>query len=141
MGTTRFWIVIAGVVGALGIAIGAFGAHGLPTLLAKQGFDEGQIANRIATFEVGARYHMYAALTLLGIGCGVWKLPTTAWTVAGGLMLVGITIFSGLCYALALTGEEWRWLGAVVPLGGLAMIGSWVAIAIAGWKTHSNYNH
>ncbi|GAA1714544.1 DUF423 domain-containing protein [Propioniferax innocua] len=90
---------------ALAVAIGAFGAHGLP---------EGLSPERVATFETGARYHMYAALALIGLGvAGVRRR-------AGLLIVAGSAIFSFTLYLLVLT--DTGWLGAITPIGGVLMI-------------------
>ncbi len=64
----KIWIVIAGVTGALGVAIGAFGAHGLPGWLEKSGVSPEDVVRRMETFEIGVRYHLVHALALLGVG-------------------------------------------------------------------------
>ncbi|MEM6329057.1 MAG: DUF423 domain-containing protein [Planctomycetota bacterium] len=129
------WIVAAGVYGALGLAIGAFGAHGLPKNLAALGFGSEDIAARLEIFETGARYHMYAAMAVLGAGVAGLSRPHRAWGIAAALLLSGSVLFSGLLYALAFVGDGWRWLGAVVPVGGLLQIAGWIAIAGAGAST------
>lgn len=115
----RFWI--AGCVMAfLAVALGAFGAHGLRDRVAEE---------LISVFETGARYHMYHALALL-ITARVAAISTgRAARMAGSLFLAGILLFSGSLYLLAVTGV--RWLGAVTPLGGVAFLGGWVALAFA----------
>ena len=131
------WIIVAGAFGAIGIAIGAFGAHGLPDWLAGQGYADEEVSNRLETFETGARYHMFAALALLGIGLAEQTVPGGKWSLPGWLLLTGACVFSGLLYALAVAGPGWRWLGAVVPIGGLLQIGGWVAIAAAARRLTS----
>lgn len=128
------WLTTAGVWGALGIAIGAFGAHGLPTFLEESGYDAAAVAKRLETFHTGAQYQMYAALALLGVGVAARSVASRALQAAGWLQLGGSLVFSGLLYALALMSDDFRWLGAIVPIGGLAMIGGWVMIAVAGLK-------
>lgn len=132
---SHHWIAIAGVFGAMGIAVGAFGAHGLPGFLANAGFDDAAIATRLETFETGARYHLYAALALLGIGLASDRWPHRTWSAAGGAMLLGGVLFSHLLYALAVV-PGYRWLGAIVPLGGAAMIAGWLLIAFAAVAGH-----
>lgn len=123
----------AAVLGATGVALGAFGAHGLPTYLEDAGFDAAALATRLETFITGTRYQLYAALALLAIGLG-GEAATFRWPVR--LLSVGAVIFSGLLYALALI-EGFRWLGAIVPVGGLAMIAGWVTIGVAGWTARA----
>jgi len=124
------WIAIAGLLGFLAILVGAFGAHALPGHLKGQQYSPEEIAKRVATFETGARYHMYAALALLAVGFGKQQWPASGWTWAGGCLLIGGILFSHLCYALALLGGDWRWLGALAPVGGVLMMLGWLAICL-----------
>lgn len=115
-------LAAAGAVNAfLAVAAGAFGAHGL-----KDRID----ADLLVVFEVGARYHMYHALGLFAVA---WLASRGARgaALAGGLMLVGIAVFCGSLYALALSGE--RWLGAITPIGGVAWLVAWLCLAWAAW--------
>ena len=118
------WLLIAAINGALAVAFGAFGAHGL----------QGRIdAHAIEIFETGARYHMYHALAIglaaLAVRQGAASTPAS---VAAGFFLVGIVLFSGSLYLLALTGA--RSLGFVTPFGGLAFLIGWIALAWAAAK-------
>ncbi len=121
--TSRTLLTLAAVVGALGIMIGAFGAHSLPNLL--KDLPEADLLKRKEWLETGVTYHMYHAIALLALGMGGdrWNRslsgPAIAW-------LVGILIFSGCLYAMSLTGI--RVLGAVVPLGGVSFIVGWVLL-------------
>ncbi len=117
------WLALGAVAGALGVGLGAFGAHGLKARLSPE---------LLAVFETGVRYHMYHALALLAVA---WA--TTRWTSvwlagAGGLFVAGIVIFSGSLYLLALTGA--RWWGAVTPIGGLAFILGWLCLALGALR-------
>ncbi|HEY8948857.1 MAG TPA: DUF423 domain-containing protein [Rhizomicrobium sp.] len=118
------WLLIAAINGALAVAFGAFGAHGL----------QGRIdAHAIAVFETGARYHMYHALAIglaaLAARSGAASTPAS---VAAVFFLVGIILFSGSLYLLALTGV--RSLGFVTPFGGLAFLVGWIALGWAAIK-------
>jgi uncharacterized membrane protein YgdD (TMEM256/DUF423 family) len=83
----------------------------------------------LVTWETAARYQMYHALAMLAVGLAAQALRTTSLRVAGLLFLVGTLVFSGSLYALVLTGE--RWLGAITPIGGLALMAGWLAFAWA----------
>jgi uncharacterized membrane protein YgdD (TMEM256/DUF423 family) len=83
----------------------------------------------LGVFEVGARYHMYHALALLAVAWAVGRWPGGVTVTAGWLFVAGTLIFSGSLYLLAFTGQ--RWLGAVSPIGGLAFILGWAALAWA----------
>ncbi|MFB9994148.1 DUF423 domain-containing protein [Deinococcus oregonensis] len=101
------------LLAALGVALGAFGAHALKARL-----DPAMLAN----FETGVRYQMYAALALIALGtqAQIRRAPL--------LLLAGAVIFSGTLYVLALTGQ--RWLGAVTPIGGALLIAGFVMAAV-----------
>ncbi len=113
----RLFLGIAAAAAGLAVALGAFGAHLLRGRLA---------AEALATFEVGARYHMYHALALLAVALVRVHWPGPATAAAAWLFVAGIVLFSGSLYGLALTGQ--RWLGAVTPLGGLAFLLGWAAL-------------
>lgn len=110
------WWKVAGVTGALGVALGAFGAHGLKDVVA----DPEHIAR---WWDVGARYHLIHAAALVGVAAHPGR-PT----VAGWSFVVGILLFSGSLYAMTLTGITK--LGMITPLGGLAFIVGWLALAL-----------
>jgi uncharacterized membrane protein YgdD (TMEM256/DUF423 family) len=112
---------IAGAVAAMiGVIVGAFGAHGLRGRLSSADLE---------IFEMGVRYHMYHALGLFAVAWAASRWPSGATTLAGWLLIVGIVVFSGSLYTLVLTGQ--RWLGAVTPIGGVALIAGWAALAWA----------
>lgn len=118
------WIVVGAVLAFLGVAAGAFGAHAL----------EGRLPpDLVRVFETGARYHLVHALALTFVGLASARWTDPLWTAAGWSFVVGVVIFSGSLYALALTGV--RWLGAVTPLGGLAFLAGWLAVAAAAWRS------
>lgn len=118
-------LLTAGAAAALvGVAAGAFGAHGL----------EDRVEPRLVeVFETGARYQMYHALGLLALGLAAARWPDPLWARAGALFGAGILVFSGSLYALALTGVGW--LGAITPVGGLAYLAGWAAAAGAAWRS------
>ena len=107
----------------LAVLLGAFGAHALRARLSPAD---------LAIFETGVRYQMYHALALLAVAWAVSRWPSSATTAAGWLFVVGIVVFSGSLYVLVLTGQ--RWLGAVTPFGGLAMVCGWACLAWAVFR-------
>ena len=119
----KAFFALGSLSGLLAVALGAFGAHALKGRLDVE---------LLATFEVGVRYQMYHALALLAVGWACTRWPGTAVTASGWLFVAGTVVFSGSLYALALTGA--RWLGAITPLGGLALLAGWVCLAWAAWK-------
>jgi uncharacterized membrane protein YgdD (TMEM256/DUF423 family) len=121
------WITWGALLGAAGVALGAFGAHGLPNLLAGQELDALAFAKRQEWFETAVRYHMWHAVAIIAVGLVADRCAIRASFAAGALFTLGIAIFSGLLYAMAFTGL--RWLGAIVPIGGVAFIAGWLALA------------
>jgi len=120
---TQFFLTIAAIFGGLSVAGGAFGAHALREKISERSLE---------IFDTGARYQMYHALALLLVAMLMSRLdsPPTTLLVSGWLFIIGVVIFSGSLYSLSLTGI--KSLGAVAPLGGLALILGWAALAVAG---------
>lgn len=114
------WIALGAIMGGLGVAGGAFGAHALKARLSPENLE---------IFEVGARYQMYHALALIAVGLVAVKIDGTLLTVAGAAFFGGILLFSGSLYTMALT--DMRWLGMVTPVGGLCFLVGWTCLAIA----------
>ena len=112
-------IALGALNGALAVAAGAFGAHGLRSRLEPRALE---------IFETAARYQMFHALAM--ILCGV--IATRGATTAGWLFQAGILVFSGSLYALALT--DVKILGAITPLGGLAFLAGWLWLAWTAWR-------
>lgn len=116
----RTFALIGALLGFLGVGAGAFGAHALRARLAPADLE---------IFETAARYQMYHALALIAAAWVVERWPGSAATASGWLFLTGTLVFSGSLYVLVLTGT--RWLGAVTPLGGGALLAGWLALAWA----------
>jgi uncharacterized membrane protein YgdD (TMEM256/DUF423 family) len=117
---------IAALLAGLAVMAGAFGTHALT----------GQVPpERMATFETAARYQMYHALALWGVGAVLARQNDRRMRLAGMLFGAGILLFCGSLYALVLT--DLSWLGAVTPLGGLAFIAGWLVLAWALWRPHT----
>lgn len=117
----KLFLILGAVNMFLSIAFGAFGAHGL----------EERVSERmLANWQTGAHYHIVHGLALLFIGLLADRLgQSTLVSSAGWLILVGIVLFSGSLYVMALTGITK--LGAVTPLGGVAFLTGWLLIVIA----------
>lgn len=118
----RLFAGIGALSALIAVAAGAFGAHALRERLG---------ADLLVTFETGARYQMYHALSLFVVAwaAGRWAAPQTQW--AGWLFVVGTVLFSGSLYTLALTGVR-AW-GAVTPFGGVAWLAGWALLAWAAF--------
>ena len=129
-GMRNTWLILAGISGAVAVAMGAYGAHGLSEALLARGYSEVESAARIGQrYEPAVLYHLVhsaalAALATLSTGRRLLV------RIAGSAFLTGILLFSGLLYVLTFT--DYSRLGAVVPLGGAAYIVGWLALALAG---------
>lgn len=132
MKDARCWLFVGCVFAGLGVVLGAFGAHSLKNHLVETSDDSAEVARRLDAWETGTRYQMYHALGLMALGLAV-RRPSSAANTAGVTFIVGILVFSGCLYALALSDD--RSLGAIVPLGGLSFIVGWVMFALAITKT------
>jgi uncharacterized membrane protein YgdD (TMEM256/DUF423 family) len=122
MALFRVFLAIASLLGALGVAAGAFASHAL----------RDQLSERMLTvFETGVRYQMYHALALGGVALLLARadLSPTWLAAAGWAFVAGVVIFSGSLYGLSLSGV--KWLGAITPLGGVALIAGWSCLALA----------
>jgi len=114
-----FW---GALVGSLGVAAGALGAHALQTRLSVE---------QLQTYEIGVRYQLVHALALVLVGVLSLSYPSTAAQVAGWAYLVGTALFSGCLYSWVFT--HFKPLVHLVPVGGVSLIIGWLALAIAGW--------
>jgi len=129
-------ILIAGaLLAAAGVALGAFGAHGLEGRLQQMGRGS-NVAQRMAWFETGVRYHMYHALAIVAVAALANRaLAGGGYSLAVIAFLVGIGLFSGSLYAMTFASDAWRKLGMVTPLGGLAFLVGWISLAVAAWRS------
>lgn len=124
------FIVIAALLAAVAVVLGAFGAHGLKAKLTP---------DQLQVFETGVKYQFYHAMGLFLLGLLLQQYNNTLLVYAGFAFMVGILLFSGSLYLLAnktLLGiEGWRWLGPVTPLGGLSFIVGWLLLAAGLWRS------
>ena len=121
---TKTWLLAAGASGFLCVALGAFGAHGLKDMLG---------AYEKSIYETAVLYQMFHTLALLGVGILQHCLPKCNFNLAGWSLILGIVIFSGSLYLLAITGQ--KWLGAVTPIGGTAFLVGWGALIYTAAKS------
>jgi uncharacterized membrane protein YgdD (TMEM256/DUF423 family) len=110
-------IRVAALVGFLGVALGAFGAHGLKDILTRH--------ETLATWQTAVFYHLIHAVMLF-ILARQRPVPTGPWLS----FFVGVLIFSGSLYLLAVTNI--KWLGAITPLGGISLLAGWVWLMVNG---------
>ena len=124
-------LITAAVFGLLSVVLGAFGAHGLKSLISVES---------LQSFETGVRYQMYHALLLLFIGNSS-IVSTKNKTLIFYLILLGILLFSGSIYGLAtndLSGFDFRSIAFITPVGGLLLIASWIILLINFVKYKTN---
>jgi uncharacterized membrane protein YgdD (TMEM256/DUF423 family) len=119
----RLFFSVGALSAFIGVAAGAFGAHSLRERLS---------TDMLTIFEVGVRYQMYHALAMLAVGWAYTRWPGSLIVTGGWLFILGTLLFSGSLYLLSLTGI--RWLGAITPLGGVAFLGGWLCLILAGLR-------
>lgn len=123
--TAKTVLIIAGILGALSVGIGAFGAHGLEATLTANG--------RLETFETAVKYQFYHTFALLLLGILMLNMESGYFNYASICFIIGIAIFSGSLYTLSLTNMTW--LGAITPIGGLALILGWIFLILGVSKS------
>jgi uncharacterized membrane protein YgdD (TMEM256/DUF423 family) len=116
----RTFLMLGGILGFLGVAFGAFGAHALRARLS---------AEMLAVFETGVRYQMYHTLAMLIVAAAIGHIGSARLLEAAGWsFFAGVLLFSGSLYALALTGVTT--FGAVTPIGGLLFLIGWACLTV-----------
>ncbi|WP_058303316.1 DUF423 domain-containing protein [Gorillibacterium timonense] len=120
----RKFVGIGSMLAFLGVALGAFGSHGL----------KGQIPDdRLEVYTTGVHYHLIHAIGLILIGLAAERLADKKRVKAAGwLILIGTLLFSGSLYVLAVSGI--KILGIITPFGGVAFLAGWCCLAWAAWK-------
>lgn len=120
---SRNSVLFGSILMILGIILGAFGAHALKEVLNTE---------QLTSFETGVRYQMYHGLALLVLGLNADKLKFNLKLIVV-LMLIGLLLFSGSIYMLALQSVleiNLRFLGPITPIGGLLLIISWAIFIV-----------
>lgn len=115
------WIAIAAINLAIAVTLGAFGAHGLKSMVSTQ---------QLEWWHTATLYLFVHALGLLMVGLLIrlnYATQTTAW-----LLQIGVIIFAGSLYAMTLGAP--RWFGAVTPIGGIIMIAGWLWLAVTAFR-------
>ncbi|XP_011662190.1 transmembrane protein 256 homolog [Strongylocentrotus purpuratus] len=112
----ELFVQIAGISGALAVALGAYGAHGM----------KNQSPEAKHTFDTASRYHFVHTLALLGIPL------TNNPNLSGSLLTLGMVLFSGTCYFSALTGSTA--LNRLAPIGGMTLIAGWASMALGNLR-------
>lgn len=120
----KTFLIIGTLSAGLGVALGAFGAHGLKSKVAPE---------MLTVWETAVQYHLIHALGLVLVGILCQLIPEASLIRnAGWLFLGGIVLFSGSLYAMVLTGN--KPLGIITPMGGVAFIMGWISLAVAAFK-------
>jgi uncharacterized membrane protein YgdD (TMEM256/DUF423 family) len=120
----RIALLVAAIFLFAAVGLGAFGAHALKAKLAP---------DLLPVFQTAVQYHFWHALGLLAVGILLLHKPESGALIAAAwLLALGIVLFSGSLYLLALTGV--RGLGAATPIGGGAFLAAWVCLAWAAWR-------
>lgn len=126
---SKRFIQYAALLGALSVALGAFGAHSLKKILDESSLD---------TFETGVRYQFYHTFALLAVGILYRRMPTKLMEWAGILFISGIVLFCGSLYILtflqAVENVGLKGVGAITPLGGVCFIAGWICLFIQALK-------
>lgn len=117
--SARLASAVASGLGFLGIALGAFGAHGLKEVLARY--------ETAGTWQTAVFYHLVHTVMLFVLA-GRQPLPTGPWVA----FVFGVLVFSGSLYILSVTGI--RWLGAITPIGGVSFLVGWLWLGIQGFR-------
>lgn len=115
----KVWLFLAALFGFLSVALGAFGAHSLKNILDAYGK---------SVYEKAVLYQMFHSMALLAVGVLQHLFKEISFSPAGFGFLIGILLFSGSLYFLAITGL--KWLGAITPIGGLAFLFGWAWLII-----------
>jgi len=121
--TPRAVTVVGALLGFLGVAFGAFGAHGLKARVSPE---------MLEIFKTGAHYQLVHAVVLLVLGALAPRLEPSCARWAGILFTAGVLVFSGSLYALVFSGN--RQLGAITPLGGVLLLSGWLTLAFGAWR-------
>ena len=114
----NFWITCGALINALGITLGAFGAHFFKTRL---------VAHDLITYETAVRYLLIHAMALIVLGLLAIVRENLALKLTGWLFIIGIMLFSGSLFLLIAT--KVRLFGAITPVGGLCFIVGWLSLA------------
>jgi uncharacterized membrane protein YgdD (TMEM256/DUF423 family) len=120
------FLLLSASCALLAVAMGAFGAHGLKTILSPE---------MLAVYKTAVTYQMWHALGLSIVALLRAQNPTVRLlTYAGWLMFAGIILFSGSLYLLSIFGLSW--LGMITPLGGVCFLSAWLLIILFAYQSH-----
>lgn len=125
--TPKTWIVCGALLGAIGVGLGAYHAHGLEKTLTSRDLEPEKLQREMQNFDVGVRYEIYHALAIVLTGLLAWRAPSRWFHAAGVLFLIGTMLFSGGLYYPVLAQTKLPWY--LVPMGGMSLILAWLLLA------------
>lgn len=147
----RFWLSLGAVLAGLSVGLGAMGAHVLDDYFEEKysSMEQKEIAGQpvkasykyLQDFKTGAEYQMYHALGMIAVGIASQRRKSRAFSVAGWCFLIGIVLFSGMLYTIALTGLRKLGpipLGLIVPFGGIAFLLGWFSFAVGALRSSTS---
>ncbi|MDD2640293.1 MAG: DUF423 domain-containing protein [Arcobacteraceae bacterium] len=123
--STKNFLIMACLLMATAVSLGAFGAHGLKKIITPE---------MLAIYQTAVQYQFYHALGLLGVAFMAHVNSTKLVNMAGNLMFTGVMIFSGSLYLLVILNI--KWLGAITPIGGVLMVISWILLAWSVFRSN-----
>lgn len=115
------FLISGALLGALAVALGAFGAHSLKSMIGEE---------ELRVFHTGVEYQFYHVFALLATGMLAGKIPPASFRWAGNFFIAGILLFSGSLYALSLS-PSLNFLGIITPFGGLCFMAGWIFLAVS----------
>lgn len=122
------YLIIAALLGALSVAIGAFGAHGVKAIVSPDVFE---------IYETGVKYQFYHTFALMAVGILFYWFPNKLMSLAGIFFIVGIVLFSGSLYLITILKSADKAIspgvGIITPVGGLFFIAGWVMMLLGMW--------
>lgn len=125
----RWMLVLVALLGAIGVGIGAMGAHMLPKQLEARGHSAEVVAKKVDQCRTAVHYHLIHIVAILTLG-GIGSQPVPRMRrVAGGLMLLGVLLFSGGLYSMVYLDAMGHW--AIVPSGGVCFMLGWILAAVS----------
>lgn len=123
MMVAKIYLLVAGFSGMTAVALGAFGSHGLKARLSEAS---------LGVWQTAVQYHFFHTLALLAVAILLQRSAPTWLAASGALLILGLLMFCGSLYWLALGGP--RWLGPITPLGGLFFMLAWLSLAVHAFK-------
>ena len=122
------FLIAGSLLGATGVALGAFGAHALKNAISE---------DHLHAFQTGVQYQFYHALALLIVALMAGRIGSRYIVLSGYLFIIGTLLFSGSLYCLAVF-PALSWMGAITPLGGLSFIAGWICLLVAASSLSSD---